>query len=280
MRPWDANIETGSHRSSVMGPLQNFRWAGADPEISERGGRKPNSRKGGAGIWLFSATFRLFLINLLLIFHQKGGGGGGARPAPPLNPRLVSPNQQDVWVPGLKAKICSCKRDPWDAMCMLKLPIAAMHCPFGGNAVCFLEVCGAYVHLPWWHNSRIFCYRFSLMLVLYPVLTWLPRRLSPSWRMSWGKTNWPIRRGKRYRKRSQFSHQKLQRSGFVHPNSPVRQCSNECFGQTIITNFPNTNVFSNRCDLFPKKTPMQVENPLSASHHSLYPLMAVYCWLL
>ena len=46
--------------------------SGADPEISERGGRKPNSRQGGGGIRLFSAAFSHFLINLLQIFQQKG----------------------------------------------------------------------------------------------------------------------------------------------------------------------------------------------------------------
>ena len=29
-------------------------------------------------------------------------------------------------------------------------------------------------------------------------------------------------------------------AGFVHPNSTIRQCSNEGFGQSIINNLPNT----------------------------------------
>ena len=28
------------------------------------------------------------------------------------------------------------------------------------------------------------------------------------------------------------------RTGFVHPNSPIKQCSNECFRQSIINNLP------------------------------------------
>ena len=28
-------------------------------------------------------------------------------------------------------------------------------------------------------------------------------------------------------------------TGFVHPNSPIRQCSNECCGQSIINNLTN-----------------------------------------
>ena len=69
-------------------------YSGADPEILERGGRKPNSRKGGPEYRLFSAAFSHSLINLLQVFQQKGGGGRGAvaRPAPPLNPRLILHN--------------------------------------------------------------------------------------------------------------------------------------------------------------------------------------------
>ena len=66
--------------------LQTDNLTGADPEISERGGQKPNSRKGGwGGIRLFSAAFSHFLINLLQIFQQRGAA---TRPAPPLNSHL------------------------------------------------------------------------------------------------------------------------------------------------------------------------------------------------
>ena len=68
-----------------QGRIQKFQKGGGG------GGRKPNSRKGGCGIRLFSAAFSHFLTNLLQIFHQKEGregGGGAARPAPPLNPCL------------------------------------------------------------------------------------------------------------------------------------------------------------------------------------------------
>ena len=60
----------------IRGGSRNFR----------KGGRKPNSRKGGPEYRLFSAAFSHFLINLLQIFQQKGGAA--ARPAPRLNPRL------------------------------------------------------------------------------------------------------------------------------------------------------------------------------------------------
>ena len=63
---------------------------GADLKISERGGRKPNPRKGGgAGIRLFSAAFSHFLINLLQIFQQKGGGRGPSGPSPKSAPGEV-----------------------------------------------------------------------------------------------------------------------------------------------------------------------------------------------
>ena len=41
-----------------------------------------------------------------------------------------------------------------------------------------------------------------------------------------------------------------ERTGFVHPNSPIRQSSNECFDQSIINNLPNTVVFAQYMWLF------------------------------
>ena len=76
-------------KCAVIDGIETSQWfdvksgvkqAGADPEISERGGRKPNSRKGGPEYRLFSAAFSHFLINLLQIFQQKGG----PRPVRPL----------------------------------------------------------------------------------------------------------------------------------------------------------------------------------------------------
>ena len=38
-----------------------------------------------------------------------------------------------------------------------------------------------------------------------------------------------------------FCHSRnCKRIGLIHPNSPIRQCSNECFGQSIFYNLPNT----------------------------------------
>ena len=55
--------------------------SGADPEISERGGRKPNSRKGGPE---FDFSVPLSVIFLLISYHipPKGGGRGPSGPSP------------------------------------------------------------------------------------------------------------------------------------------------------------------------------------------------------
>ena len=60
--------------------------SGTDPEISERGIRKPNSRKGGQNS-TFQCSFQSFSYKSLSNIPPKGGGGG--RPAPPQNPRLA-----------------------------------------------------------------------------------------------------------------------------------------------------------------------------------------------
>ena len=65
---------------------QQGTWA--DPEISERGGRKPNSRKGGRNL-TFQCRFPSFSYKSLTNIPPKNGGGGGgggggaARPAAP-----------------------------------------------------------------------------------------------------------------------------------------------------------------------------------------------------
>ena len=41
-----------------------------------------------------------------------------------------------------------------------------------------------------------------------------------------------------------------ERTGLVHPSSPIRQCSNECFGQSVIKNLVNTVVFAQYMWLF------------------------------
>ena len=60
--------------------------SGADPEISERGGWKPNSRKGGPE---FDFSVPLSVIFLLISYHIPPKGGAAARPAPPLNLHLI-----------------------------------------------------------------------------------------------------------------------------------------------------------------------------------------------
>ena len=64
------------------------RIQGADPEISERGGgRRPNSGKGGGQNATFQCRFQSFSYKSLRNIPPKGGTA--ARPAPPLNPRMV-----------------------------------------------------------------------------------------------------------------------------------------------------------------------------------------------
>ena len=69
-------------------------YSGADPEILERGGRKPNSRKGGPEYRLFSAAFSHSLINFLQVFQQKGGRGGRgpSGPSPKSAPEIAQLN--------------------------------------------------------------------------------------------------------------------------------------------------------------------------------------------
>ena len=53
-----------------------------------------------------------------------------------------------------------------------------------------------------------------------------------------------------------FCHSRnCKRTGFIHPDSPIRKCSNECFGQSIINNLSNTVFFKDACDFSnPKNT--------------------------
>ena len=82
---WKSNMNRELKIRFFRGGSRNFRKGGG-------GGAEAKFKKGGAGIRLFSAAFSHFLINLLQILQQRGGGGGGgaARPAPPLNPRLIA----------------------------------------------------------------------------------------------------------------------------------------------------------------------------------------------
>ena len=73
-------------RSDFLQVVQVDSPSGVDPEISERGGRKPNSRKGGRNL-TFQCRFPSFSYKSLTNIPPKGGAL--ARPAPPLNPRLA-----------------------------------------------------------------------------------------------------------------------------------------------------------------------------------------------
>ena len=81
---------------------------GADPKISERGGRKPNPRKGGGGSRnsTFQCGFQSFSYKSLTNIPTKGGAA--ARPAPPLNPRLgkLREHSRSEWIQKHKASPC------------------------------------------------------------------------------------------------------------------------------------------------------------------------------
>ena len=64
--------------------------SGTDPEISERGVRKPNSRKGGPE---FDFSVQLSVIFLQISYKystKRGGGGGPSGPSPKSAPGFAT----------------------------------------------------------------------------------------------------------------------------------------------------------------------------------------------
>ena len=65
--------------------FKTYCLAGADPEISERGDRKPNSRKGVRNL-TFQCGFQSFCYKSLTNIPAKGVGGGGRGAGGPSGP--------------------------------------------------------------------------------------------------------------------------------------------------------------------------------------------------
>ena len=78
---WKSNMNRELKIRFFRGGSRNFRKGGGGSQIQERGGRNST----------FQCGFQSFSYKSLTNTPAKGGGGGGAaRPAPPLNPRLIA----------------------------------------------------------------------------------------------------------------------------------------------------------------------------------------------
>ena len=90
-RDFRAKKNANYRRSDFLQVVQVDSPSGVDPEISERGGRKPNSRKGGGRNLTFQCRFPSFSYKSLTNIPPKGGGPGPSGPSPKSAPRLSLP---------------------------------------------------------------------------------------------------------------------------------------------------------------------------------------------
>ena len=81
--PYGARSRNYNHNFLTRPPVP-----GADPEISERGGRKPNSRKGGPK-FDFSVQLSVIFLQISYKYSTKRGGCGPSGPSPKSAPEYT-----------------------------------------------------------------------------------------------------------------------------------------------------------------------------------------------